>query len=38
MKALRFTLTLTLATLFVIALVAIPLIAQEQQECNPDEK
>ena len=38
MKVRRLTLTLTLATLFVVALVAIPLIAQEQQECNPDEK
>ena len=38
MKVQRFTLTLTLATLFVVALVAIPLIAQEQQECDPDEK
>ena len=38
MKGRRFTLTLTLAMLFVVALVAIPLIAQEQQECNPDEK
>ena len=30
MKVRRFTLTLTLATLFVVALVAIPLIAQEE--------
>ncbi len=38
MKVRRFTLALTLATLFVIALVALPLIAQEQQECDPDEE
>ena len=38
MKVRRFTLTLTLAMLFVVALVATPLIAQEQQECKPDEK
>ena len=36
MKVRRFTLTLTLATLFVVALVAIPLIAE--QECSTDEK
>lgn len=36
MKVRRFTLTLTLATLFMVVLVSIPLIAD--QRCDPDTK